>query len=1491
MSYIRGGDTDKRGNYYENKFVVAKFAELLSGEIFSVQQETYITDEESGVDIIVVGNIKKYYQCKARNGIEDRWTIASLINRGIIDNAVKHICKGIDYVFVTPISIPTVLKDFCERSTIFDELSIFELNALGGKDQVKEYNTFKNYLTNILKCSDDQVLAFFHKFSFEKFSDEEVFVKRMLSTIGQIVEAEKAYDFLCGYVETHNKIGISINITELRNYLEINEVSFYSVNKENEILKISQLQKEFIESINRKRINSCDYARKETKDIIETIKSNKFTIVYGEAASGKSVIIKQLCDQLIAESVVFLPININANIPNGNLSQYSKELGLSQTIGRSLYSISDNKKVYLILDQLDTIRWNASLVQNSKNICHEIIKESLVYDDISVIFVIRKIDVQNIRNVILYEQNARNDKRNISEIAIKKIDSQTISTIIPEYASLNSAIRNLLSTIGNVKLYIEIKNTAKKNITTTPELIEAFIAEKIQELSERGFNQQPTNILGKFVDYMRINNTLSISKSLLSISEKECIEAMKNVGLIDEVSTGRLAFIHQTLFDYYIARSLYIDYCNGIAVNKILKQYNNIPLEKFETIKQFLELLLRNHEEEFCTVIEKSLFDKSIRFMLRRLLLDFYIIANPASKNYVLLFRKIIKSKMYGEKYIFQLTSEKDILVEDMINNGIAKKYLESETKKRVMLDILLSVPYNRLSVSCLIDYFSELLAGDYIEHAMYKIDDLRSCDELFEIKLLLIKKDIIHDHYISLDAVLNNNIDRVFKYLEVLFGDGKELKVKVDVTSEKNQDAWDALYNKYGKQINDLTRKFFATLKDSHFKLRYFDSRALHSYDNIDFAISLFISTIGYLDTETIWEYLNDESKDARFYIDTILSEIPSFHNYGLSILIKMIDNKYILKQNFNVHRKRIFKIKEIISVFANGLSNDKLSELEAQILQYKVPNFLEHVKVIMKYKKEGFWHNFYGEEQKILLEAMPNTRLLKSTKDYLFFLQRKFANYDLYNPFESDGFTSYNVVSGINTNKTSFSRKKWLEILTSQKAGKTEKRFKDRFDEKGNALSCDLEYFTSMIFDAAYENRALFADILITEENIRPDFTNTVLNAISSRFINKKCIIECDEKTILDAHKKYYSIENYESVSALINFAQHCDYRDDWLDSKLLELAVTPNMKICNHISNDFEENWSRHFSNTQSGSICALARNVWQCRFEPEWFKSIFEICFSSDDMQMAIAGLEILCPLYNIDRKATSEFFFKLIYKFPTVIQSSEAMKILDVIAFNEYEKCNALLDTIENKISNKVKASINERIISYYCFYNTFAYKAKRIIKESEVKNTNNADKSVVTRSAVTCVQLLNNNNRDDVVNRIEIVIRWIIKYNPSATSDLLLYIDKNLRFFHERNLIVSIIKNCAYKNVRDMHVHSLDRFIKDLPELYDYRSIIFAAANRLCEKSKDNSFDAVTISQWINTLYWEIKEKDKKLKRKCINTLDLLHKKFHFNIRLSQEIN
>ena len=141
MAYLVGGDANKKGNFYENKVVVSKFIDMLSGRYIYVQQESYIKNDECGVDILVQekDGSKAFFQCKSRNGINDSWSISDLINAGILKKALNHTREGIKFILVSPLVPCHNLKDFCNRAKTFPNLVTFESNALGGKDQQKEY--------------------------------------------------------------------------------------------------------------------------------------------------------------------------------------------------------------------------------------------------------------------------------------------------------------------------------------------------------------------------------------------------------------------------------------------------------------------------------------------------------------------------------------------------------------------------------------------------------------------------------------------------------------------------------------------------------------------------------------------------------------------------------------------------------------------------------------------------------------------------------------------------------------------------------------------------------------------------------------------------------------------------------------------------------------------------------------------------------------------------------------------------------------------------------------------------------------------------------------------------------------------------------------------------------------------------------------------------------------------------------------------------------
>ena len=121
-----------------------------------------------------------------------------------------------------------------------------------------------------------------------------------------------------------------------------------------------------------------DYIRSETAVTLETIKNNKFSVLTGEAASGKSIVSKQVCDLMDAENIVYLPININAYDLKNSYTHFNQILGFNQGIVRTLSKFNPDKIAILVLDQLDSIGWNSQMSSSGKDLCYSFVKDSLL---------------------------------------------------------------------------------------------------------------------------------------------------------------------------------------------------------------------------------------------------------------------------------------------------------------------------------------------------------------------------------------------------------------------------------------------------------------------------------------------------------------------------------------------------------------------------------------------------------------------------------------------------------------------------------------------------------------------------------------------------------------------------------------------------------------------------------------------------------------------------------------------------------------------------------------------------------------------------------------------------------------------------------------------------------------------------------------------------------------------------------------------------------
>ena len=1468
MSFLIGGDADKRGNYYENKFLTFKFAELLNGEIKYIQQETYHQDDEKGVDILVTSNngCQIFYQCKSRNGTKTSWDISDL--EPIIKKAFTHTGSK-KFVLVSPLVANTTLQDLCERSLRFSSLKDFEENALGGENTQKVYFKIKTYLP--ASASELEILQFFQNFEFFTFPDDSEMVKIYLNTKAFIIDCNKAYALLCNYVETNNRLASPLSFDEIHNYLSSMDITFFTLLKESDCKIIKEKQKVFINALNRQRINNKDYERTETMELLSLTENNKFTIVCGDSNCGKSAIIKQLCDKFIGQNKIFLPLNFSVNYPSGDLLQYSKNLGFSSTLSMSLSNINKDSKCYLIIDQMDAIRWGSVLDHNARNLCSDIIKESLIYDNVNVILIARKINVQNIEKIIEYEISAKNNNlSNISKVVleIKKVNESFLKSIIPEYNNLSQEMKKILTVIGNIKYYLDIKSKDKNKITTTNALIKTYLDEKLQQLQLNGYNAQ--QLIQDIVQYMDLNKVLSIQKVNLNKYSDELINEVKNIGIIVETSNN-ISFMHQSIFDFYIAQKLFEKYEKDIAINLLIRKLNNQPIENYETIKQFLELLLQD-SNKFCENLIKVLFDNKISFIIKRLAIDFALIIDKNYANYFKLFDKLINNKKYGLRYLNELAQGKEFVFKHLIENGMLEKLIISKDKKNniIALNLILSLQNSSLIETYLEEFINLHNSKEVKENIIYKIDDLNSSDYLFDLKINLLSEIELGHFYIQWDKVIKSNINRAYKYLEFLFKDNKYTEIVLDVKYNEYKKEINKLISIYSKDLIELIKSYFK-LSNSKYKILYYEEENLKTYNVQEVAIFLYSIIVPYLEINAIWQEINDE--DLKYIAFLHLNEMDKIK--GTQLLNKIIENQYISKQNFHYNLGFIFKLQKFISMYIENVNLENTRLLEKEIIGYRNPKLLDFAKRRIEQRKQGLFYNFFEEEQKVLLSSIPEVKLTSECKNYIRFLNRKFVKPEMFNPNFRNGVVNYNVISGINKNNNKLTKKAWIKLLKSKNVGKTDYLHKEKVDRKGNVFSCDEHYIKQFIYDGAYANRPLFVNILLNESNLRDDFIITVFSAISNKFSNKNCEIDCPAEDILKAYKKYFTTKSHELLPSLINFAQHYNYFDDWLVNNLLNYSKIQNKDIAETAKeiNDFSYQWQKHFNNNQSGSIVALSHYLWGCNKEPDWLDIIFNICINSNTYSLAIAGVDMLCPFYKINEEKCVSLLIEFLNKFPNLLEGVESWKIIDASIPKKYINYNKTFKDIYKMLSVKSKNNLLNRCACYYVFYNIYKKQLKKMIKE---KFDNHL--------SFTCMDLILKYREQDVQNRIEKVIRLIIKWNPTETNNFLFQFEKCLPFFKERNLINPIIKHAYDKYDREIYVHTFNSIIVSLPSIIEYKQILFSIANKYLKNKNCTGYYATFIIQWFIRLYWE--SKNSKLRKKCLKNIENFYKKYLFNVNI-----
>lgn len=364
--------------------------------------------------------------------------------------------------------------------------------------------------------------------------------------------------------------------------------------------------------------------RIETNKLLEWInaplppKNTPIAILAGNAGTGKSVILKDLWHKLNATNIITLGLKADGYYVN-NINDLEVAIGLEDSIEKMFYTLSKkHERVVLIIDQIDALSLSLSTNQSYLKTYKLLIRKLQSISNIRIVISVRTFDLE-------YDSELKylggNSKIRPLKITVNKLTEAQVNTVLksldPNLSGLSPKLLDLLSIPLHLNVFTKIyqMNSLFKNIKTLQDLYSQLWKQKIINIPENSGVDK-----SKCLDLLyKITSGIKITV-LANQYEDEFSDEIKYLRSIEILrqKDGRLQFFHQTFFDFVFTKRFVEE---GKPILKYLKESNQ-ALEVRAKLKMIINYLREVEEEKYLDIIQELLFNSSIRFHLKSLVIN-----------------------------------------------------------------------------------------------------------------------------------------------------------------------------------------------------------------------------------------------------------------------------------------------------------------------------------------------------------------------------------------------------------------------------------------------------------------------------------------------------------------------------------------------------------------------------------------------------------------------------------------------------------------------------------------------------------------------------------------------------------------------------------------------------------------------------------------------------------------------------------------------------
>ncbi|WP_372814943.1 hypothetical protein [Paenibacillus sp.] len=1518
MAFPTGGRGDKLGNSYEDRWLVRKYLDLLNNKIQSITVEAIGQDEE-GVEFWTrhFNGTREAYQCKARNGMNETWTVSSLKSKGVLSKLQDQLDRSEThrFIFVSPVSSIS-LKDLCDASRNSpDDAALFYEHLLDGKEKKGLFQSFCRALNLDYNKPSESAVAFNYlkRSFFENYPDER---SDLYNLIGFSLsgDPETIVSVLAAYAINNDRLGVEIYVDELYAYLKERDIYPRNLAYDDRIAPVLYtLRNQFHESIAPVLIRGKLLEREETHECIEKLEQNGLLIIFGEAGSGKSGVLYELTQVYQQKNMPYLPLRVDRQIPKFNPKIFGESLGLPDSPVVALHAISGDRPALIIIDQLDAIRWTSLHSSDSFEVCKELVNQILLLrrqnHDIRVILSCRSFDMKHDRRLNNWLTNVNNDTQHgWATVEVKNLSENHVKNIVgDEFTQFNAAQKLLLSNIQNLFMWCDLKdNGLVSDFNSSIDLLNEFMRFKKQHIEDEGIgNAEIESVLKILTEHMESRSENSFPSYLVSGLSPRVVAALSSSGILSEVDR-KLSFSHQTYLDFLIAQRVTYEINSGHSIIDWLDSPEKQTLFRREQLRHVLIMLSQDNIGRFIATSDLLLKNLAVRFHFKHLVLEVFSSLSNSDQRIHFFINNLLYDKYWASHVIHSVVSGNSMYIRELIRNGYILKKLISSNGSEIEEAIRLLQSVNHSIQDELVTLLEPFLdeGMDWSSHIINAIgsDIENDTSTMFEFRLRLLEEGY-YPYFIHWEKFISKNPLRALKVTQVILNDRKD---------QKNQRTRAQRIERHDiKYISKAVKSYPTEAWEIYIPLILSSSENVDDYEfrrlNRDIGE---LSSLAIMVELTILSAIEIASSDPILWSEKVVSLSYSdspIINYILARGMAHLPNNYAdigiqwlledtsrLTAGNSVGEPNYLWSRFIIEKLTPHCSDSIFSDFEHLLTHYHERDELDKARRVLPYrrKSEGsIYYPYWGVSQYLLISKLSTNRMSTRTKELLSVLKRRFSGRTDTELMGKTGVSGGVIGSTLDKNLDRISDRAWLQIVSNNKIPYDSHFSRRNINRDGGWLESSVWQFSRSLEKAAKANPDRFVSLALQfPENVHPQYVSAILAAAQLTKVSSDNQGEGRDswkaapiEKVLEFVERFQSFEDNNvaiSLCRLINERNENDWSETILN-KLSELAMFHNDPLPNEL-NVHDSKWDGQLQNARiediftSGLNCvrgtaarAIANVLWNNGTLLKFFEKAIDSLVTDQHIVVRMAAVYTLLPVLNIDKKLAVRLFQKVVESDLRVVISRYGFQFISHTIKTHFSSISPIINSMIESDDVEIASHGAEFVAGFWVFYGFLEEELQKCLA-----GTIDQKKGIVKFATEHLED-------PDTLEKCNVLLSRLIESDAEQLSEELSGMFRFDIMNHPMNieLIRQYLRSDAFTD-SSMIVHRLKEYEGNLLNFSEVIFNLFDAFVNHKNKGKDFSYrfshNIEEAIELLIRLYEQSKDQNPLIFNKCLDTWDLL---------------